>query len=452
VIKSTLKYLPVILFFFFVTRNLNWDSGFQLHPDERFITQSIQAGFTQEYYDSHFFVYGTLPVHIVQKLSGILPGIPLVILQRSISTFAFAVIILFLSLTARQLGGSPHVAAWLGVTSIGLIQQSHFGTVDMPGIAFILAAFFYRRRRLLFGALSGCAAACKIHFGIILLVAPWPSSMWSALIAFRVLQPESFVGIDINPHWIEALRTQAALAVPNFSYPPSVQWFGNPWWNSIWDIASFGMGIGGFVLCLYGLTRKRPRSLLLPSCLFLAPCLLSQNHYLRYALPAYPFLYLYAAAAAKSPRAAPLVVVCMLSAVIWAVRFTSIYSHDNTRVAAAKWAAENLADGKVVYEEWDDPLPVRFREVSFLKVYAIPFNDAPLADADYFIITSQRALNSVGRLLPEQNSFYHYLSAGGLNFKLLKSFEGTEWRGLDESATVYDSAPVWIFQKESRIP
>ncbi len=165
----------------------------------------------------------------------------------------------------------------------------------------------------------------------------------------------------------------------------------------------------------------------------------------------------------------------------------NIYSTLNTRVQASIWLYDHLTPGSTVtYEVWDDPLPIEappaytrngigytaeghpilpgeYNQVG-LNLYDAdtPVKAAQmaqtLASANAVIISSQRLLRSIPKLpdrYPMTIRYYQLLFAGKLGFHLAYHVENhpnlfgitLNDTGADESFSVYDHPPVWIFMR-----
>ncbi len=175
------------------------------------------------------------------------------------------------------------------------------------------------------------------------------------------------------------------------------------------------------------------------------------------------------------------------STLVSAIALTNIYSSPNTRVVASEWIYDHMPAGSSITNEiWDDPLPISVpsaRGDSPIPVThaGAPINpgqyipigldlyaeDTPqkattlsgqLASADVVVISSQRLLKSIPKLpdrYPMTTRYYQLLFAGKLGFHLAKHFENAphvlgytlDDSGADESFSVYDHAPVWIFTR-----
>ncbi|HLJ80678.1 MAG TPA: DUF2298 domain-containing protein, partial [Ktedonobacterales bacterium] len=166
----------------------------------------------------------------------------------------------------------------------------------------------------------------------------------------------------------------------------------------------------------------------------------------------------------------------------------NIYSTPNTRVQASEWIYNHIRPGATLTNEiWDDPLPIQVPPASTangvpltaaghtinpseygqvgLDLYA---DDTPqkaqtlsqqLASADVVVISSQRLVRSIPKLpdrYPMTTRYYQLLFEGRLGFTLAAHFQNApnlfgltiNDSGADESYSVYDHPPVWIFVKQ----
>jgi YYY domain-containing protein len=170
------------------------------------------------------------------------------------------------------------------------------------------------------------------------------------------------------------------------------------------------------------------------------------------------------------------------------IALDNIYSQPNTRVQASAWIYNHVAPSSTItYEVWDDPLPVEVppaytrNGIGFtaaghpivpgayqtvgLNLYDPDTPDKAqqmaeqLASAQVVVISSQRLLRSIPKLpdrYPMTIRYYQFLFAGKLGFSLAAHFENAPhllgWQlnetGADESFSVYDHPPVWIFVKQ----
>jgi len=233
--------------------------------------------------------------------------------------------------------------------------------------------------------------------------------------------------------------------------------------------------------------------------------------FLRYMLPLAPVLTLFAAALlvalwrwASAPRAegraqlrlsrvyAPLLVVLVVGlTVCYGLAHETVYTAENTRLAATRWMATNIPAGSTITTEgpWDEALPygsppgVSVPAYQTISMDILGPSDGPttvpmfvnaLQNAQYITISSARVFGSVahqpGRY-PYSIRWYELLFGGRLNFKLVKSFiaspqlgpikisdtqsvpranqyTGTHlWYEADQNLSEYDHPPVYIFKR-----
>ncbi|HET9111918.1 MAG TPA: DUF2298 domain-containing protein [Ktedonobacterales bacterium] len=171
-----------------------------------------------------------------------------------------------------------------------------------------------------------------------------------------------------------------------------------------------------------------------------------------------------------------------------ALALDAIYSAPNTRVQASEWIYNHVPRGAVITSEvWDDSLPMEVPPARMgangqgytaagapidpgqygsigLDLYA---DDTPqkaatlatsLATASVVVISSQRLIGSIPKLpdrYPMTDRYYQMLFAGDLGFHLAATFSASPHLGpltygdhsADESFSVYDHPPVWIFTR-----
>ncbi|HEY7780998.1 MAG TPA: DUF2298 domain-containing protein, partial [Ktedonobacterales bacterium] len=165
----------------------------------------------------------------------------------------------------------------------------------------------------------------------------------------------------------------------------------------------------------------------------------------------------------------------------------NIYSAPNTRVSASEWIYDHVPAGATITSEvWDDSLPIlvpaaqpgplngrtaagqvidpgQYIDVG-LNLYD---DDTPLkaqqlaqdlATANVVVISSQRLVRSIPKFpdrYPMTTRYYQLLFAGQLGFKLAVHFATSphllgfvlDDTGADESFSVYDHPPIWIFTR-----
>ncbi len=286
----SLLILSGILFIaaFFRFYNVNWDSGFHLHPDERFLVMvgnamKMPSSFAQ-YLDPQaspfnptnigykFYVYGTFPV-VLNKLLAMHFATDtyqdFLIQGRILSGFFDLLTILFifkLLYLLRKHRNIPREIVYLGpvfyALSVMPIQLSHFFAVDTFLNFFLLASLYYVLKfyyeksilRLLAGAFFfALALASKISaiymfplflsiflfasikkhptltrtiFNFLIMVVFFSLTTYLVL---RIAEPyyfadANFLHLKPNPVFIENIASLKSFSTKEVWYPPSVQW------------------------------------------------------------------------------------------------------------------------------------------------------------------------------------------------------------------------------------
>ena len=181
-------------------------------------------------------------------------------------------------------------------------------------------------------------------------------------------------------------------------------------------------------------------------------------------------------------------VAVLLVATLNALALDNIYSAPNTRVQASEWIYNHVAPHSIITSEvWDDSLPMQVPPARVgangvgytaaghvidpgqygdigLNLYDNETQQkaadlaSALASANVVVISSQRLIGSIPKLpdrYPMTIRYYHLLFAGDLGFHLAATFSATPHlggltfgdSGADESFSVYDHPPVWIFTR-----
>ncbi|HEX9036859.1 MAG TPA: DUF2298 domain-containing protein [Ktedonobacterales bacterium] len=180
--------------------------------------------------------------------------------------------------------------------------------------------------------------------------------------------------------------------------------------------------------------------------------------------------------------------VALVGAGLDALAIDNIYSAPNTRVQASEWIYNQVPARSVLTSEvWDDSLPLAVPPARTINgvgytsaghiidpgqygVVGLNLYDpdtpekaqqlaASIASANVVVIASQRLVRSIPKLpsrYPMTDRYYALLFSGKLGFHLAATFAaqpsilGITWNdsGADESFSVYDHPPVWIFVRD----
>ena len=300
--------------------------------------------------------------------------------------------------------------------------------------------------------------------------------------------------LNLNPRFVEDQINQRNL-LDGGAFPPNTQWIGRTQW--VWPLQQmvlWGMGpaLGvaawlGFLYVAWRAFARRELALLVPLAwvsgyfLFMGA---QFSLYLRYFLPLYPTLAVFAAALlfaawswssrAQVPAAAagwlrdkiparvsanrarpkkpqpmrgplPLlvraaVIAVPLATIFWGLAYFNIYSQPVTRVEASSWIYANIPAGSTISNEhWDDGLPAslpgigepnQYERVTFAnfdrdteeKVAQLVEN---IDQTDYIILTSDRLSQTIPRvpaIYPVTSRYYEALFDEELGFDLVARF------------------------------
>ena len=167
-----------------------------------------------------------------------------------------------------------------------------------------------------------------------------------------------------------------------------------------------------------------------------------QVKFLRYMIPATPFLILFGSrmlldlwdsASVRLPRLRPILVagffVLLAATGFYAVAYTAVYEREHPAIRTARWINANAPKGSVILKEhWEEGIPgLRGYEVRELPLY----NDdtetklsriaGELAGADYVVFYSNRLYGTIPRLpdrYPFSGEYYRLLFSGDLGYEL----------------------------------
>ncbi|PWH16613.1 MAG: hypothetical protein DDG60_03795 [Anaerolineae bacterium] len=225
-----------------------------------------------------------------------------------------------------------------------------------------------------------------------------------SVLAFRIFQPYAFsgpgfLGITPNPQWVQNIADQRAQASGDVDFPPALQWARRPIWFSGYNILAWGLGwslgllaVAGFLYMGWQILRGQGKMDVLLwgwVAFYFVWQSLQWNPTMRYQLPIYPLLALFAAwFVFYGPRIsnqefklanhkvsvsnlvyAVLTVVVLCGTAAWTYAFTRIYTREHSRVQATRWIYQNVpgplnlrisqADGSV----YNQPLPLSYNYV-----------------------------------------------------------------------------------------
>lgn len=326
------------------------------------------------------------------------------------------------------------LAAALGAAAVLPIQLSHYFTVDSYSTVFVVAGFYFAIQAIpihvldekisrsnliyfgLFGFIIGLAGACKVNalpvFGIIILAGiariitdwkkpdfytvlkiiflGWILAFIIAFFAFRIFQPYAFsgpgfLGLALNENWLKVMREVVDQVAGNSDWPPNTHWTNRSiiyaWTNMVvWGLG-LPLGLAGWLGWAWAAKRIWNgdwRRHLLPFA-WVTLYFIWQNmqfwRYMRYFLPIYPFIILFAAWALveiydrtresrtrllsngtrlalqfsdwrftwKGATGLLILGIVLIGTYGYALAFTQIYNRPMTRIAASEWMLENIS-------------------------------------------------------------------------------------------------------------
>ncbi len=428
------------------------------------------------------------------------------------ASFDCLALLLFALLVARL--STPQVGVWvawlwafLGI----LVQNARFGTADALGLFAVSLTLFYALRevRLARAVLSGLgvglAAATRpnlvtlalpVTLAVLLLPLAKPhrrpflprlcalaAAGLAALVVWKLLDPGFFASTLSplpNPRRLASFRELSAMMSGEGQYPPNLQWAQRGPLFLLWNVAFWGTGPALGLALVWAAAASTKRLLLgdrrvLVAWAWLVPMVLVQATRLvcsvRHFLPTLPFFLLLLALAARRWKPSFRAGVLALT-VPWGVAWAALAWQPYTRLQASQFLRAHFPEGTVVATEaWDDGLPTDFGAERYvyreIPVYAPDTQEkreellAILQEAQVIALSSQRGVGSVCRVpdaYPLMSEFYHLLFSGELGFSLVFHDQrrlgwgawGLSHLGAEETLSVYDHPPVWIFAKTAR--
>lgn len=431
-ISHLILIIILILAASFRLYDLNWDQGFHLHPDERWITMvseklQLPSSFQeflspQSSLNPQSFAYGSLPFYLLKLTGNIFSLInrslvfygSLNQVGRLLSVVFDLGTLLLIFLIGQKVFDSKRglLAAFLYSLAVFPIQNAHFYTVDtqltfwLTLLVFLLTLLsstsVKRVQKTLtvgIGIVLGIALATKITallalpaIVFVLLKNKNPKEIFSnlfliffvSLLTFVVLEPYAI--IDYSNFKRQTLE-QLQMAKNPFAFPYTLQFVGTtPFWYFVKNLILWGLGPLFSFFAFLGITqlffKKRVPVFLFFSLTFFLLIGGSSVKFMRYILPLYPFLCLLAAVATfnlwRWQKERPILNLCgklfvlfvFSYQIIYLTAFLQIYNVPNTRVQASDWINRNIPENATLAtEHWDDELPLyRNKPFTILKL------------------------------------------------------------------------------------
>ncbi len=305
----------------------------------------------------------------------------------------------------------------------------------------------------------------------------------AAFVTLKVADPGVFASTFSplpNPRRLAALQQLAGLSSGAGQFPPNLQWADRrEVLEPLASVLIWGTGPALGLLLLLALGQRARRAALgettwLPVLAWVLP--VSAWHLsrfvcsVRYFEPMLPFGVVAVAVLLARARRRWLTATALAATAMWGVLWASAAWRPYTRVEASRWLGANLPPGSIITSEyWDDALPLPGEGADGLQVIATrvfdpdtPEKREQLLDAldraDAVVLASQRGVGTICRVpdaYPLTSEYYHLLFSGALGFRPAASFQRRLGLGrlsvsdlaAEESLSVYDHPPVWIFRK-----
>ncbi len=454
-------------------------------------------------WNPRWFPYGSLPLYLLKSLQIVvspvihLDLVGLSLAGRAVSAVADVGSVLMVFLLGRRLFERRTALLAAGFTALAVvhIQLSHFYAVDTVLTLFVLAAVFFMVRlvqdgRLRDSALAGgfvaLALATKVSAAPILLplflahlflvfrggggvrsiigrLPAIPRQLWRsaaglglsmAVLVVVLLVAAPYAFLDFGRFFADVVE-QSEMVRGIRDYPYTRQYADTTsYLYQARQLALFGLGAPLGVVAWAGLVfavgsaavRRRPGEAL--ALAWVIPLLLLtgafQVKFLRYLLPATPFLLLYGARmlvvgldwtrAHRPGLAGPLraaTAFVVLSTGFYALAYVNIYSEPHPAVRTSRWLNEQAESGLVLLKEhWEEGLPDLHRHrTSELPMYEPDSQRKTetvaglLANADYLLFYSSRLYGTIPRLperYPVSTGYYQMLFQGDLGYEVVR--------------------------------
>ena len=520
----------IIIAGFFRFYNLNWDQGNYFHPDERNIANAVsQINFFSQL-NPHFFAYGGFSIYLYRFAGDLLVAFTknfswvsnwgnIDVIGRFFSALFSTLTIIPLYFLAKKISDKKTalLTIILYTFTVGSIQVAHFAvTESLITLAGILICLFsiivFKKITLLntltLGIISGLAIAAKTS-SVAFIIMPFLAFLFSknsqkikfrkTLIYFILFIILSFIVFTIfSPYtfldwkkFMESMNYESGVATGSLPVVYTLQFDHTiPY---LFQIKNFFWQIGidtlfcipGFVFVLFEAIRRKNKQLLILSIFPLLYFLYVgswHTKFIRYMIPIIPFLliassiFLIKIKSKFKILGSLLIIITVITTIIWALTFFSIYTRTQTRISASQWVYLNIPNGqKILTEQWDDGLPIPLGQfspsqyqITPLAMYdtdnlnKIDYLSYNLSNADYIIFNSRRLYGTLIHLAdkyPITSKYYQLLFAGKLGYKEIEEF--TSYPSIlgfeinddssEETFQVYEHPKVIIFKNEEKM-
>ncbi|MDP2637482.1 MAG: glycosyltransferase family 39 protein [Candidatus Levybacteria bacterium] len=393
--------------------NLNWDSGYTFHPDERNIANAVSQIRFFSQLNPNFFAYGGFLIYLYKTTGDILSILTqntawvhdwghINLIGRFYSALFSTLTIPLVFVLARNIFNkyTGVVASLFTAFNVSFIQTSHFSITEnflilLSVLICFLSFTILKTRRfkyyILCGAFFGVAVATKtvalsfIIFPLIshaLIIAKHPykfKKRVGKLIAFLLVSfaifslfsPYTFIKWS---KFMESMRYESGVALGTLPVPYTLQFTNTiPYLfqikNFVWQMGpiSYLLIPSVILLILIFLKTKNFKLILIISFPLIYFLYVGHWHtkFIRFMLPTIPFIIifisylLYVIHKKIKYLGRILIIASIISTIFWALAFFSIYTREQTRITSSRWIYNHIPLGsKILGEHWDDGLPV----------------------------------------------------------------------------------------------
>lgn len=433
--------------------SVNWDGGYEGHPDEaNLVDAALRLRFPDQL-DPQFYSYGGFQIYMMRFTAELLrlftgnnewvtEEYAMTVAGRVVTATLATISIYLFYILLKKFFPKKYAIVGTGFAAfaVGFIQYAHYSISDTPLYTFLLSICIFSvnairvshwKNWLILGVFSGLALGTKttaISFMIIPCVSWFISFIktrdrvlflygfvyvLALLSIYFITSPYSLLNFS---GLLKAMDLESGIAMGRYERPFTVQFLHKPRYifflqNIPWQISPvvtlFGfIGIGCW---FYTILKKRKDLEALPILLFGIIFFIYVGswyaQFIRYMLPFEVVLifgsifFLY-----KIRKFLPqtivmiLTIVSLLASFIMGVAYTSVYAGTNVRIEASRWINSTFpAESCFIAENWDYGLPIEFRHE--------PATQATVFRIDFFEPDSDEKIEIISSILKKCDYF-----------------------------------------------